>query len=255
MSYFQNRFLNGKKKQRLLILSNSLPSSDKNNNFHNFQNPNFPKIIQTVLPEPNGIFDSSKIPIEEGIYGIQCVVTGETYVGETDNLQRRVLNGIGACRNNRTSDPVYTKLLIKWSFYGESKFAILIFEKGNDWTEKTVRLDMESRLITFYKNQNLSLNTAIYDRFQASKRTFSANSAEETRRRKGISKSRVGRPPTQMLQSPPTIRTNVPKSLKIDGVFYKSLLQASREKNLCRETIKKRCLSTDIEWENWVFES
>jgi hypothetical protein len=206
------------------------------------------------LPEPNGIFDLSKISKEEGIYGIQCVVTGEIYVGETDNLQRRLKTGIGACRNNKTSDSVYAQLSTKWLIHGESKFAIFIFEKGNDWTRKKNRIAMESRLITFYKNQNLSLNVAIHDRFQTDKRAFSPNSAEETRRRKGISISRTGRPPTQMLQSPPKVRTNVPKSVKVKGVYYRSLLQASLAENVCRQTVKKRCLSTDVEWEDWIFE-
>nr|YP_010987553.1 GIY-YIG homing endonuclease [Hydrocytium acuminatum]WOR09598.1 GIY-YIG homing endonuclease [Hydrocytium acuminatum] len=181
---------------------------------------------------PNRIRPSKQF----GIYMIHCSINDWRYYGESNNISGRLSSHKSML--NRQIHP--NKLLqADWDLYGPTVFEFIVLYIGKMWVDRVVRRGKELELIIHDRQITYNIIEGM-DHSNEKNPFWRKVHTEETKKRisealKGIPKESLG------------------KKITIDGVFYSSLAEASRQTNHSRKLIRTR-LNSEL-WPNWtIFE-
>jgi group I intron endonuclease len=194
-----------------------------------------------------------------GLYVITCIPLSKHYVGETDNITRR-LNAHKSdlrrnCHHNQQLQADYNQWGVDQFFFQK-----LLFGAG---FERKQRQDLETVvLLTLSSEQRYNLYTNWRKRGRSTNPFYRKKHTKEAR--EAISDSLSGRPSSfkgkeqsnevKLLisqQNKGGSNKERRKPLYIEGVFYESVSAASQEAGLARRLIRERCNSEDERWKSF----
>nr|AYQ94905.1 hypothetical protein [Microspora sp. UTEX LB472] len=194
-----------------------------------------------------------------GLYVITCIPLSKHYVGETDNITRRLNAHKSDLRRNCHHNQ---QLQADYKQYGVDQFTFqkLLFGAG---FEKEQRQDLETIiLLTLSSEQRYNLYTNWRKRGRNTNPFYGKQHTKEAR--EAISDALSGRASSfKGKEQSNEVRLLISqqnkggsnkerrKSVYIEGVFYESVSAASHETKLARRLIRERCYSEDERWKNF----
>lgn len=94
-----------------------------------------------------------------GVYKVECLITGHTYVGVTDDLVKRLCEHRAQLRNGR--HPI-KEMQGDFTRYGEDNFAFLVL---HELKNRLVAQSTEAWLIQYHQKQGTSYNVVCNDKW------------------------------------------------------------------------------------------
>ena len=189
---------------------------------------------------------STKIPATPGFYKLVHRRSGHYYGGSTSNLRRRLANHKHMVNATNHHNATINKIFEKWEDVEVVVFPTESLESARE---------TEQRFLDANHGESLCCNTG-----NNSTRPWTPGTAPEEYRERG---RKVGLSNTGIKRSPETLVKmseahkgksyggGPSKAVKIDGVTYKSVSDASTALGHSRKTIQKRVASTldgDKDW-------
>lgn len=170
----------------------------------------------------NGSHNMS-IPVGPGVYKITCKKTGHLYIGESQNIAKRVGGHLHLLKKN--SHPLKS-LQVDWNKFGEDAFTFEVIATGPKYSDKLTRTALEDKLIQ--TNAAITYNIA----------------------RNPMKKNQIVNP-----SSPTISHDEIQFPVLINGVYYYSIREIARVYPHSRDFIKELLLrakdlppGTDLKW-------
>lgn len=161
---------------------------------------------------------------QPGLYMVRCLINDMRYYGESKNVNGRLASHRSYLR--RGIHPC-VQLQHDWKTYSEENFDFVVLFMGSEWVNLNDRRAKETLLIV--QDRNLSYNY-LEDITKKPKELNPFWGRKHSEKNKKL----IG-------DSMRHIRKNaLGKAIKLDGVIYPSLAQASRDTGHARKTIRKR---------------
>lgn len=179
--------------------------------------------VDSFLTEENSVPNRIEPRKQSGIYMIRCLQNDWRYYGESQNVSGRLASHRSLL--NRKIHPNIA-LQVEWNTYGSENFHFTVLFMGESWNQLAVRRGKELELIVL-------------------DRAFCYNILE------GVSKPGEKNPFWGKIQTPEA-KKKISEALKgrsneklgrkifIQGTFYPSLAEASRQTGIARKTIRKK---------------
>lgn len=174
--------------------------------------------------------DPRKAP---GLYMILCLTNDYRYYGETKDVSGRIASHK---KNLRQRIHGNKNLQEDWNNYGESSFVFTILFIGDDWAERSVRIEKEARLITDHPQKCYNVFASMSDRLADLNPFYKKKHSDETKRLMSLSKKNI---PNDALG----------RIISIEGKEYPSIAEASRQLGHSRKYIR-RCVNS-AQYKDW----
>ena len=158
-----------------------------------------------------------------GIYMIRCIINDKRYYGETNNISGRL-----ASHKHQLNEKVHMhkRMQHDWDTFGEKSFEFVVLFMGSEWTSRQKRIDKETLLII--QDRPLCYNYLLGVAKPKEENPFwQKKNSEETK---------------QLIDDAMRNRQNdlLGKPLKLNGIIYPSIAEASRATGMARKIIRKR---------------
>lgn len=98
---------------------------------------------------------TSMIPNLPGVYAIRCKINNKHYIGESKNLKERIPKHYAQIREGKSNEAFAQD----FNTYGKDNFELILVQSGADMLERSVRLNLESRIQQLLMPMNLCYNT------------------------------------------------------------------------------------------------
>jgi hypothetical protein len=209
--------------QKLFISTFHLSLEDKNEEFEQ-QNPdqkNLSEDDNSLLELDNPVLNQLLPRKQPGVYMLYCTKNDKRYYGQTSNISARLNSHRAYLKDN--IHPC-RELQADWNTYGETSVLFIPLVMGEECNDRKNRLKKEAGLIEANFDK-------CYNKYSSASRPgeqnpfFGKKHSQETK--DAIGSALRGRP-----------KILLGKSIKLDGVYYPSIAEASRATSFARKTIR-----------------
>jgi hypothetical protein len=181
------------------------------------------KLEQDIEQEENSLSNQILLPRKKpGVYMIHCLTNDRRYYGETKNMSARLASHRSLLRRNIHGN---LELQHDWNTYKIENFQFTPLFLGDKWADRKVRLQKELFLVL--QNPDLCYNHIEYFDCSDFKNPFyGKRHTEESKKFISIANSRPN--------------NNLGKRIRLKGILFPSIAEASRKTGMARKTIRKR---------------
>lgn len=197
--------------------------------------------------------------LKSGLYMISCLPLSKHYIGQSDNVQRRIYAHRRALRNSLHENQ---DLQTDFNKYGEKNFLFqkMLFGAGLD---KTAREKLETEILLTLPVENRynkytnwlkkgSQTNPFYGKRHSEEAREQLKQAGKTRTSGFLSQKQTNEVKKLISQQNQGMnQTERRKAVYIDSVYYESISQASEMTGYARRLIRERCHSQEKRHENF----